>query len=138
MEIAIQTDPIEIVMTSREKELKRKRDWSAKKRREAGIPERVLMTPEQKAEKLKQVYAKKAEYNKKRRETMEEEKKQADLNKRKEVRDALPVEVKQEIYKKQYARRKETWTQEQQDAYNARRRETYAKKKNKEVLAIAL
>jgi hypothetical protein len=138
MEIATQTEPIAKVLTSKEKELKRKREWSAKKRREQGTPARIPMTEEQKAEKLKEVYAKKAEYNRKRREAMAEDAKQADLQKRKEKRDAKPVEVKHEEYVKQYTKRKETWTPEQHEAYNAKRREAYHKKKNKEVIATAI
>ena len=136
MEIAIQTEPT--VLTSKEKELKRKREWAAKKRREQGIAPRVLKTDEEKTEKLKEVYKKKAVYNKQRRETMPEEKKEAELVMRRERWENKPDEEKKEIYNKQYARRKELWSEERKEAERIKRREAYAKKKAKKVIAIAL
>jgi hypothetical protein len=140
MEIATQTEPMESErpLTSKEKELKRKREWAAKKRREQGVAPRVLKTEEEKTEKLKEVYKKKAVYNKKRRETMPEEKKAVELTLRRENWQNKEEEEKKAIYDKQYARRKELWSEERKEAERAKRRETYAKKKVKEVVAVAL
>jgi ATP-dependent Zn protease len=57
---------------------------------------------------------------------------------RRERWENKPDEEKKDIYNKQYARRKELWSEERKEAERVKRRETYAKKKAKEVIAIAL